>query len=110
MTIIQNAIMTAIKEHIKSRTNDPGCNDWEAFLKGMKFVNMTYDHERGAQTMCAFQATEEHPEYDDMSLSRYTVKTRFKAAKYENNVAVWQVNIYSNGDIAIYFDGTTYDA
>ena len=103
MTLIQKALFEEIKAHIKHDIEGDPVNyaGFEQYLNGIKFESMTYDHNREVFTMC-------YP--GDISLTRYTVKTRFRAKKYEDNIAIWQVNVYSDGTVSVYFDGTKYVA
>ena len=105
MTNIQKAIMADIKAHIlEDVANDTKGNQesyFAQFLKGFKFYNMEHmpDYNGDLATKC-------YP--NEKILIRYRVRTFFKAAKYENNVALWQINLYSDGTTSIYFDGTEY--
>ena len=105
MTNIQKAIMADIKAHIlEDVANDTKGNQesyFAQFLKGFKFYNMEHmsDYNGDLATKC-------YP--DGKILIRYRVRTFFKAAKYEDNVALWQINLYSDGTTSIYFDGAEY--
>jgi len=88
-----------IKAHIK---HDIECSpatygDWERFLKGFKVV--------GWEFVKAVNTSNGHGQ-----MLKYKVITSFKAPKYENNRAKWEVNIYQTNDIGVYFDGTDYAA
>lgn len=45
---------------------------------------------------------------DSDCIAEFLVKTSFKANRYENNVAVWKVAVYSDDTVQSYFDGTEY--
>lgn len=83
-----------VKEHNKEY-------DLEKYNKAIKFFSMSlYNHEGyDNYTMCS----------DGTWLTRYEVKFTFKADdKWDDNIVKYQVNIYSNGKIHFYFDGTEW--
>ena len=89
--VLQKAIMNLIKEH----TTNPEKTFLQT-VKPVEFISMSQG-ERGV-IKCANGITATH----------YTVKTRHKAKKYEDNIAIWDFVVYSNGDCGIYFDGLSY--
>lgn len=91
MTFLQKAIFNAIKEH----TTNPD-NNYLMKNKPIEFISMS----EGARENIRC--------YNGITLTHYTVKTRHKAEKYEDNITIWDICIYSNGDCGIYFDGTSY--
>lgn len=99
MTILQKAIMSEIKAHVKEDVENKGIELFAKYLKGMKFESMAIDSKR-EQNVKVYKT--------DITFNHYTVKTRFKAAKYDNNIAVWDVVIYSNGECGVYYDGEEY--
>ena len=101
LTIMQKAIMTAIKKNNSER-------ELEWFNKGIKFMSMGRYIKEGYQehVITGFNNTV-NGEY--ASLTRYEVKCTFKPAdKWEDNIVKYQVNIYSDGTMGIYFDGTEW--
>ena len=91
MTWFQTAIYKAIKEHCAKPEND-----YIAAYKPIEFMSMAEDINRPTVTC-----------YDGTILTHYSACTRFKTEnKYDDNIAVWDVCIYSNGNCGIYFDGT----
>lgn len=91
MTAIQKAIFTEIKTH------NANYDYLSEYNKGIKFVSMGR-YNRDEFTVCS----------DGNTMVKYLIKCRFKAPKYENNVVIYMVNIYSDGSMGIYFDGTEY--
>ena len=96
MTILQKAIFAEIKAHNADRAEDLG-----RFNTGIKFESMTRYNKPGYQDFVVC--------YSGETLTRYEVKCRFKAPKYENNIVKYMVNVYSDGTTGIYFDGTEYE-
>ena len=96
MTTLQKAIMTEIKAHIKDRFDTLG-----EYGKAIKFHSMgRYDGIEGDDFAICF---------DGNSMVSYKVECTFKPAKkWDNNLVIFKVNLYSNGDMGIYFDGTSY--
>ena len=90
---MKNAILKAIKANNVKYEN-------ESFNKGIKLENLEPYNKPGYEnfTVC----------YDGNTLTRFKATCIFKARKYENNVVFYQVNVYSNGAIEVYFDGTSY--
>lgn len=95
MTAIEKAIFTLIKKH----------NEKDEYLKqfnkGIKFASMGRYIKEGYEefVICS----------DGDSLTRYEAKCFFTPAiKGDNNVVKYQVNMYSDGSISLYFDGTEY--
>ena len=87
------AIVKVIKEHIKE------CDYLNYKVKGFESIKKL-----DGNIQC-------HPNvHGGAILDRYEVSVRIVAKKYENNITKWQVNIYSNGDTAIYFNGEDYIA
>lgn len=95
LTWLQAAIYNAIKEHCTNPNND-----YIADYKPIEFIEMRESERKTAK--CSGGAIE------GATLTHYRVTTRFKAAKYDDNGAIWDVCIYSNGHCGIYFDGTEY--
>lgn len=96
MTTLQKAIFSEIKKHINE------ADYLMEYSKGIKFESMDRYQKEGYEeyVICS----------GGVSLTRYEVKCRFKALKYEDNIVVFMVNVYSDGEIGIYFDGTEYVA
>lgn len=95
MTLLQSAILAEIKIH--------NCDDeyLAQFNRNIKFLSMERYIKDGYDeyTIC----------YNGDSMAKYLVKCSFKPAeKYGNNVVKYMVNIYSDGSVGIYFDGTEY--
>ncbi len=93
MTNLQKFITSEVKAHNKER-------ELEQFNKGLKFLSMEMYNKEGYENfvLCSSGHT----------MARYEVKFTFTAKKYENNVVKYMVNIYSDGSMGIYFDGTEY--
>lgn len=96
MTWLQEAIYEAIKEHVANAENS-----YIAEYKPIEFIAMAEDVNR-KPVMCVGGAI------DGATLTHYSVRTRFQAEEYKENVAVWDVCLYSNGHCRIYFDGTMF--
>lgn len=94
MTNIQKAILADIKAHCTE------CDYCGKFNKGLRFLSMRPYTKTNSFTVMS----------DGTELIKYEVKCKFSAAKYENNVVVFMVNLYSDGTTGIYFDGTEYQA
>lgn len=112
MTILQQAILKAIKMHNTEREG------LEGFNKSIKLISTEQDAKRGAHGDTYHY---EYPNKDkddwekcnkvDDAFLRLTVKCSFKPEhKYDNNVVIYEVMLISNGEICIYFDGTEYRA
>lgn len=88
-------ITKAVKAHNTER------NDlfMEKFNKGLKFKWMELIEGKEA-VKCS----------DGNTMTCYRVGFNFKAPKYENNVVFYEVAIYTDGSMSIYFDGTSYEA
>lgn len=101
MTILQSALLTEIKLHNVDR-NMP------EFNKSIKFLEMgLYSN---YNPYCA-DVVENCYNDPNLMLTRYYVKISFKPKhKYDDNIAVYQVNVYSDGHVMIYFHNTTYKA
>ena len=109
MTFMQKAIMAAIKEH----NNDPE-NTLAEYNKGIKLLSMEPDRKRGAHIDTWHnnwhEDTKEFERVDDAAL-RLKVKCSFKPTeKYAANVVIYEVIIYSEGTIGVYYDGEEYAA
>lgn len=92
MTAIQKMFMQEIKKHNAEREG------LEMYNKGIKFASMDIYPGRNHIT-CT----------DGTILTKYKVSCQYKSAESVKGVidyVDYQVNIYSNGDMAIYFDGT----
>ena len=91
------AIIKEVKAHnIES-------DELKEFNKGIKFVSMTPYNKEGYENyvMCS----------NGVSLTRYELKCQFKPEhKFDNNIVKYQVNVYSDGTVGFYFDGTEYAA
>lgn len=95
LTWLQLAIYEAIKAHCTEEGHE-----YISMYKPIEFIEM---HESGRKTVKCSGGS-----IDGTTLTHYTVITKFKAAKYDDNGAMWDVCIYSNGECAIYFDGTLF--
>lgn len=100
--MIKKAILTAIKEHC---ANSDKYNDITMYKPVGNYIEMCPSISREFTTKCSSNYKEGVPE---LYMNSYTVYTKCKAKKYENNIVIWDVKIYSNGDLGIYFDGTKY--
>lgn len=95
MTILDNVFEKAIKEHCKVR------DDLFSY-KGLKVISSAFIEKRDC--------------FDNETLVKYRVVCSFKAKKYENNRAIFQVNVYDNptgskeNAIIVFFDGEEYEA
>lgn len=97
MTTMQKAIFNEIKKHNAER-------DMAEYNKGIKFYSMKLYEKNGLEpfTIC----------HDGTGLTRYEVACEYKAedaVKGIIDLVVYQVNIYSNGEVGVYFDGTYWD-
>lgn len=89
--------MNEIKNHLKESGNEY----LKAYADGIKFYDMGRYIKTGYNefTECC----------DGTTMVKYRVRTKFKTKfKFDNNTVDWMVNIYSDGTIGIYFDGTEY--
>jgi len=100
VNIMTNWLTKAIFKAIKEHCTNPD-NKYIADNKPVEFISM----EESTRKTVRCDACDGKP-----TLTHYTVKTRHKASKYEDNISIWDVCIYSNGDCGIYFDGTEYRA
>jgi len=100
--IIKMAILKAIKDKC---TNSSEWNDMTMYKPVGNYIDMCPSLTRKFVSKCS-------PNYKDgiseLYMNSYTVHTKIKAKKYEDNIAIWDVKIYSNGDLAIFFDGSMY--
>lgn len=94
MTTMQKAIYKEIKNKCVAPENE-----YLRSEKPCEFLSM--DISKTRETITCFDGT---------ILTHYEVKTRHTAKKYEDNITVWDVCVYSNGDLGIYFDGKEYRA
>ena len=104
LTILQKAIMQAIKKYNASK------EDLERFNKGIKFKSMgRYLHRNYEEyVITMFENLTNVDEF--VSMVKYEVKCYFKPAnKGDNNIVKYMINIYSDGSMGIYFDGTEYE-
>lgn len=100
LTIMQEAIMKAIKKH--------NTDDLAKYNKGIKFVSMgRYLHEGYEEYVIT--GYKDKAEKENLSIVRYEVKCSFKPEKkYDDNIVRYEVILYSDGSHAIFFDGTSY--
>lgn len=89
MTAMQKMIFKAIKDHYKNTENDFLTDE-----KPLEFITMYASPKRETVTC-----------YDGTTLTHYEAITRKPAKKYECNATVWDVCMYSDGRIGIYYDG-----
>lgn len=95
--IEMNWLQAEIYNAIKDKCTNPD-NDYIANYKPVEFIEMK-ESDRGTVRCCGGEV-----------LTHYEVRTRHKAAKYDDNIAIWDICVYSNGDCGIYFDGAEYRA
>lgn len=69
------------------------------FNKGLKF-----------QSMALIDGKEAVKCSDGNTMTCYNVKFSFKAGKFENNIVNYEVALYTDGSMSIYFNGTSYEA
>lgn len=96
MNWFQLAIFKAIKEHCTK----------ESYLEEYKpteFISMEESERK--QVRCCFP---HNPQKNNVILTHYTVKTKFKTEIYASKTVIWDICIYSNGECGIYFDGIEY--
>lgn len=87
------AIINLIKKHNNDRA------ELAAYNKGIKFLSMKLKDGENFIKCC-----------DGNVLTKYEVRCKFKPAnKWDNNVVIYQFNMYSNGDHGFYFDGTAFE-
>ena len=108
MTFMQKAIMSEIKAHNNERT------DLTSYNKGIKLLSMEQDKERGAHFDTWHNVWNEddstYERVEDAGL-RLKVRCGFKPAeKYAANVVIYEVAVYSEGTIAVFYDGEEYAA
>ena len=103
---------------ISERNSNDSDGYFQQFNKSLKLLSMAPDRRRGAHfdTYHNEFPNEAQGDYetcnriDDAAL-RLAVKCSFKPAnKYDNNVVLYEVVLYSNGEMSVYFDGTAYKA
>lgn len=93
--MMQDAIVKMVRAHNKER-------DLERFNKGLKFHSMNLYNKEGYENVVVC--------HSGVTMTRYELKLRFKAGKYEDNIVKYMFNMYSNGECGFYFDGTEYEA
>lgn len=97
MTWFQKSVYEAIKNQVKERGAD-----LKRYMP-IEFLTISEDINRPA--VRCYETT-----HEGSILTHYSAVTRFKPEhKWEESAAVWDVCLYSNGDCAIYFDGTMYE-
>lgn len=83
------------------------------FNRNMKIVSIDKYEKMGGATFDTFhmrwhEDSKEYEKVEDAAL-RLLVKFSFKPAnKYDNNIVLYEVIIYSCGQLGIYFEGTDY--
>lgn len=90
MTAMQKMIYKAIKEHYANTEGDFLTNE-----KPVEFISMEISPKRET-VKC----------YDGTTLTHYEVLTRHSAKKLEDNLTIWDVCMYSNGNVGVYYDGS----
>lgn len=88
-----NMIMKEIKAHNKERGYLDDKNG------SLKFVSM--DIIEGKEAVKCFGG---------QTMTAYIVKCQFKAKEYEDNIVYYEVCFYTDGSMAIYFHGLSYEA
>lgn len=114
MKMLEKMVLAAIKEH----NNEDEDGYLTQFNHKIRLVSMGPDRERGAHwdTTHNEYPNEDKGDYetcnviDDAAL-RLAVKCKFKPVnEFDDNVVKYEVDLFSNGEITIYFDGTEYAA
>lgn len=114
MKMLEKMILTAIKKH----NNEDSDGYLTQFNHKIRLVSMGPYRERGAHfdTTHNEYPNEEQGDYvtcnviDDAAL-RLIVKCSFKPVNsFDDNLVKYEVILYSNGEVGIYFDGTEYAA
>ena len=91
MNTIQKTIYKAIKAHYEETINDFLTNE-----KPIEFISMEISEKRKT-VKC----------YDGKTLTHYEVITRHSVKdKYDDNLTIWDVCLYSDGSIGVYYDGS----
>lgn len=108
LTILQKAIMTAIKAHNASDENEY----LTEYNNGIKFLSMKPRTGRGTpphgETYHEWNTDySECKKIDDVYIS-LLVKCKFRPSRKYDNIVMYQVLIISSGEMDIYFDGTEY--
>lgn len=110
MTFIEKAVFEAIKRSNEERSPE--------FNKGIKFLSMgKYSGNIDSERQYGDTWHNEYPNRDqddwdtcvrvDDTYLRTTVECKFKPEdKWQNDIAIYEVLIYSNGHAVVYFDGT----
>lgn len=95
MTLLQSAILAEIKIHNCDREY------LTQFNKSIRFLSMGRYIKEGYKEFAVC--------YGGYTMTKYLVKCSFKPKnKYDDNVVKYMVNIYSDGTMGIYFDGTEF--
>ena len=103
------AIMAEIKE------TNANADYLVCYNKGIKLISIDQNTKHGENLFTTHhnEWDEEKKEYnriDDIGM-KLEVKCKFKPAdKWENNIVIYEVVLYSDGSIRIFFDGTEYAA
>lgn len=93
MTFFQKAIIQEIKE------NNANSDYLNKYNRGLKFEKMNAYKKNGLNTYTVCSSGE--------CLVRYEVICKFKPeTKWDNDIVIYQVNVYSDGTMSVYFDGT----
>lgn len=103
LTPMQKAIMTEIK---KNNTDSAYLNQYN---KGIKFEHMSRYIDENYKEYTITSYTDENGE--NVSMTKYMVECRIKPIhRHGNNIVKYMVNVYSDGTMTVYFDGTDYKA
>ena len=98
MTHLEKAIFNEIKDHLE----EEGREYLKDYKNGIKFLDMGRYIKENYQEFSVLHGGK-------YTMIKYKVRTLFKPEiKYANNCVDWMVNIYSDGTMGIYFDGTEY--
>lgn len=101
LTIIQEAIMKAIKQHNNNER-------LIKFNKCIRFESMGRYIHKGYEEY-VITGYKDKSGKENISLTRYEVKCSFKPEKkYDDNIVKYEVIIYSDGTIGVLYDGTSF--
>ena len=90
MTAMQKMIFKAIKEHYKNTEGDFLTNE-----KPLEFISMELSPKR--ETVKCYNGT---------TLTHYEVLTRKSAKNLDDNLSIWDICMYSDGTLGVYYDGS----
>ena len=112
---ITEAVKAEIKEHIENAYSEENFNFWNKF-KGIKLVDIRRADDNGLEREKRFHSNalcetsfNAHDGSKNINIMKLAAKFSYKAKKYEDNVLFYEVAIYSDGSMGLYFDGASYE-